>query len=75
MTLSQAKHAEQVVNRFRQMVAEAGDTLTDAHYQELNLLVEAALDAVIVQQLDTFANQLEQMAQAVRRDGDFFSQS
>ncbi|MCB1718288.1 MAG: hypothetical protein KDK04_04655 [Candidatus Competibacteraceae bacterium] len=75
MTLSQAKHAEQVVNRFRQMVAEAGDTLTDAHYQELNLLVEAALDAVIVQQLDTFANQLEQMAQAVRRDGDFFSRS
>ncbi|MEZ5589501.1 MAG: hypothetical protein R3F53_01805 [Gammaproteobacteria bacterium] len=75
MTLSQAKHAEQVVNRFRQMVAEAGDTLTDAHYQELNLLIEAALDAVLVQQLDTFANQLEQMAQAVRRDGDFFSRS
>lgn len=75
MTLSQAKHAEQVVKRFRQMVSEAGDTLTDAHYQELSLLIEAALDAAIVQQLDTFASQLEQMAQAVRRDGAFFSRS
>jgi hypothetical protein len=73
MTQSQANHAERVVQRFRQMVDEAGDQLNDAHYQELSLLIEAALDAVAVEQLESFAVKLEAFAQSVRRDGRFFS--
>ena len=75
MTVSQTKHASQVVNRFRQMLMEAGDSLSDEHYQELSLLIEAALNAVAFEQLEVFASKLEQLAHSIRRDEDFFTPS
>lgn len=75
MTVSQTKHASQVVNRFRQMLTEAGDSLSDEHYQELSLLIEAALDVVAFEQLEACANKLEQLAHSVRRDESFFTPS
>ena len=75
MTISQAQHAERVVNRFREMVTEAGHSLQDEHYRELALLIEAALDAVAVEQLETMANKLETLAHAVRHDESFFTTS
>ena len=75
MTVSQAKHAERVVNRFREMVTQAGHSLQEEHYQELALLIEAALDAVAVEQLEAMASRLEQLAHSVRNDGSFFTRS
>ena len=42
--MQQAKHAEQMVNRFREMVEDAGDSLSVNHYNELKLIIEAGLD-------------------------------
>ena len=43
--MQQTSHAEQMVNRFRELVEDAGDTLTDNHYNELKLIIEALLFA------------------------------
>ena len=75
MTVSQAPHAERVVNRFRSMVAEAGHSLQDEHYQQLALLIEAALDAVAVEKLEAMATRLEELAHSVRHDENFFTSS
>ncbi len=41
--MQQTKHAEEMVNRFRTLVEDAGDSLSVNHYNELKLIIEAGL--------------------------------
>ncbi len=70
---NQSAHARSVVDRFRQMLLESGDTLNDEHADELALLIESALDAALLDQLETMAVELEKIAHDMRHDEQFFS--
>lgn len=39
--------AQEVTDRFRKLVETRGDTLPDNHYEELSLLIEAAIDTAV----------------------------
>ena len=66
------RHARQVALRFREMVEEAGESLTDARYDELALLIESAIDTVLVDRLERIADELDAMAHRVRHDAESF---
>ncbi len=66
------RHAQQVALRFREMVEEAGESLTDARYDELALLIESAIDTVLVDRLERIADELDAMAHRVRHDAESF---
>jgi hypothetical protein len=72
MKSKQSEHARQVVERFQSILADAGETLSEQHSDELALLVEAALDASLVEQLEKMAVKLEAMAHDLRHDERFF---
>ncbi len=70
--MKHSSHAEEITRRFRQMVEEAGDSLADSHYSELSLLIEAGLDAALVDKLEKMANKVDKMANDIRHDAEFF---
>ncbi|MCB1876273.1 MAG: hypothetical protein KDH88_09890 [Chromatiales bacterium] len=73
MTQRQAKHAKQVVEHFQAMIQdEGGPELSEAHMDELTLMVESAISAALLEQMERFADQLERMAADVRKDAEHF---
>jgi len=70
--MHRTQHAQQVTDRFRELVENAGDTLALSHYDELSLLIEAALDSALVDQLEEMAAKLDGMAHGLRHDAEFF---
>ncbi|MCB1049456.1 MAG: hypothetical protein H6510_04535 [Acidobacteria bacterium] len=71
MTLTQEEHAERVANRFKQLVENAGDFLQEEHYQELALLIEAALDAAAIEQMESITRKLEAFTVSLRQNKNF----
>jgi len=65
-------HADQITQRFRQLVEDAGDSLADSHYSELSLLIEAGIDAALVDKLEKMADKVDKMASDIRHDAEFF---
>lgn len=72
--MRRTKHAQEITNRFRELVEENGDKLEDNHYDELSLLIEAGLDAALVDYMETTANKLEKMAHDVRHSAEFWEE-
>jgi hypothetical protein len=70
--MQQAKHAEQMVNRFRELVEDAGDSLSVNHYNELKLIIEAGLDTAILENMARVSERLALLAQDIQHDADFF---
>jgi hypothetical protein len=70
--MQQAKHAEQMVNRFRELVEDAGDSLSVNHYNELKLIIEAGLDTAILENMARVSERLTLLAQDIQHDADFF---
>ena len=70
--MQQAKHAEQMVNRFRELVEESGDSLSVNHYNELKLIIEAGLDTAILENMARVSERLALLAQDIQHDADFF---
>ena len=72
--MHKTQHAQKIAQRFRDLVNEAGDSLPEAHYDELALLVEAGIDTALVEHLEKLADKLQSLAHAVRNDAEFFDQ-
>lgn len=70
--MRRTKHAEEVADRFKELVENAGDTLAQSHYDELTLLIEAAIDTALVDQLENIGNKLDNLAHEMRHDAEFF---
>lgn len=66
------KHAQEITDRFRELVEGAGDSLDDNHYDELSLLIEAGIDAALVDYMELTAKRLDQLAHEVRHSAEFF---
>lgn len=72
--MRRTKHAQEIANRFRELVEENGDKLEDNHYDELSLLIEAGLDAALVDYMEATASKLEKMAHDVRHSAEFWEE-
>lgn len=70
--MKRTKHAQEITERFREMVESTGDSLSDEHYKDLALLIEAGIDTALVEQLEKMANRLDKLAHSVRHDAEFF---
>ena len=72
--MRRTKHAQEVANRFKELVESAGDSLAQNHYDELSLLIEAAIDTALVEQLESIGDKLDNLAHEMRHDAEFFEQ-
>ena len=72
--MHKTEHAQQIAERFRELVNEAGDSLPEDRYDELALLIEAGIDTALVVRLESLADKLQSLAHAVRSDAEFFDQ-
>jgi hypothetical protein len=70
--MQQAKHAEQMVNRFRELVEESGDSLSVNHYNELKLIIEAGLDTALLENMARISERLTVLAHDIQHNADFF---
>lgn len=70
--MKHSAHAEAITRRFRELVENAGDNLADSHYDELALLIEAGIDAALVDKLEKIATDVEKFAHEIRHDAEFF---
>ena len=70
--MKHSQHAEDISNRFRELVEDAGDSLPVNHYNELSLLIEAAIDTALVDLLESMAAKVEKFADDIRHDAEFF---
>ena len=72
--MQRTKHAQEITDRFRELVENAGDSLPVEHYDELSLLIEAGLDAALVDYMEKTANKMEKMAHDIRHSAEFFEE-
>ena len=70
--MKQNKHAKEITERFRELVESAGDSLSDNHYNELTLLIEAGIDTAIYEKLEKMASRLDKFADSLRHDAEFY---
>jgi hypothetical protein len=70
--MQQTKHAEQMVNRFRELVEDAGDSLSTNHYNELKLIIEAGLDTALLENLERVTEKLTVLAHDIQHNAKFF---
>ncbi|MCW9013440.1 MAG: phosphatase [Gammaproteobacteria bacterium] len=70
--MHKTKHARKIADRFREMVNQAGDSLSDEHYDELALLIEAGIDTALVERLEKMADKIQSLAKSVRNDAEFY---
>jgi hypothetical protein len=70
--MEQAKHAEAMVERFRELVEDAGDSLPVTHYNELKLIIEAGLDTALLEMMGKVAGSLKDLADDIQHNADFF---
>ena len=66
------EHAQEITDRFRELVEDSGDSLPTNHYDELSLLIEAGIDAALVDQMEDMAQRLEAMAQEIKNTAERF---
>lgn len=73
MTQEQNTHARKVAHRFRDLVENSDHpNLDDEHYEELVLLIESAIDSVLVEKMEKIADAMEDLARKVRSDAEHF---
>jgi len=70
--MHQVKHAEAMVDRFRELVENAGDSLPANHYNELKLIIEAGLDTALLEVMVKTAGRLNSLANDIQHNADFF---
>jgi len=72
--MHRTQHAQEITNRFRELVENAGDSLNADHLDELSLLIEAGIDSALIDYMEITANKLEKMAHDVRHSAEFWEE-
>ncbi|MGB5398392.1 MAG: phosphatase [Gammaproteobacteria bacterium] len=70
--MHQSDHAQAMVDRFRELVEASGDSLSNSHYDELKLIIEAGLDVALLGTMEKIASRLDGMAHGIRQQAEFF---
>lgn len=73
MTQRQREHAQQVVNRFRDMLSQSGrEHVGEKHFDELSLLIESAISTAILEELEKAADRMDQLAHDLRNFAEHY---
>jgi hypothetical protein len=73
MTKAQTRHAEQVVAQFKAMLSPSGrQHVAEKHFDELALLIEAAIDSALLEESANYVTELERLLHRMKRSGDRF---
>ena len=64
--MHQSDHAQAMADRFRELLEESGDSITESHYDELKLIIEAGLDTALVEAMTKIAGELSRMAENIQ---------
>jgi hypothetical protein len=70
--MHQSKHAEDMTNRFRELVEDSGDSLPVNHYNELKLIIEAGLDTALLEAMKKIVGGLNNLAEDIQHNAEFF---
>jgi hypothetical protein len=70
--MHRTKHAQEITQRFQEMVENSGDSLPAEHYKELALLIEAGIDTALVGYIEKMASRIDSLAHELRHDAEFF---
>ena len=68
------QHAQEITNRFRELLENSGDFIKSEHYDELSLLIEAGIDSALVDYMEIMAGKLEKMAHDVRHSAEYWEE-
>jgi hypothetical protein len=75
MTKPQTRHAWQVVDHFKAMLSATGrQHVGEKHFQELALLIEAAIDSALLEENANCVSELEQVLDRMKRRGEHFEE-
>jgi predicted Co/Zn/Cd cation transporter (cation efflux family) len=67
MTEHHTDHAAKVVQTFRYLLSDkARAAVGEAHFTELGLLIESAVDTAVLQEIERVADEIAALARAVR---------
>ncbi|PIE24017.1 MAG: phosphatase [Neptuniibacter caesariensis] len=73
MTMKQAQHAQNVVSAFQaKLPASTVDEISDVHFAELALLIESAISAAVLQEMEKTADKIDVLAHEVRHFAEHF---
>ena len=61
-----------MVDRFRELVEDAGNSLPVNHYNELKLIIEAGLDTALLEMMGKVAGSLKGLADDIQHNADYF---
>jgi hypothetical protein len=67
------KHAEEVTKAFLDLLDEAGRAvLTQAHRDELAMLIEAAISTAVFEQIERAADRVARLSDELRHDAEHY---
>lgn len=73
MSQSQTEHAKKVVQSFKEKLSQSGiDHVGQKHFDELQLLIESAIDSAVFLELENIASKLETLTQEVKNTAERF---
>lgn len=76
MTELQASHAKKVVDRFKEMLGEELTTsLSEQHLDELELLIESAIDAAVFDVEESIVARLNELTSDIQSDAERFDRN
>jgi len=71
MARPQTRHAERVVQLFRDSLSKTGrQAVGEHHFEELTLMIESALDAAVLEEVAVYAAQLERLVDDMKHSTD-----
>ncbi len=71
--MHQSDHAQAMADRFRELVEQSGETLSDGHYDELKLIIEAGLDTALVEAMERISVELTRLSKDILNRAEFFN--
>ncbi|MCG6935757.1 MAG: phosphatase [Proteobacteria bacterium] len=73
MTHRHLTHAQQVADRFKNMLSESGrQHVGQAHFDELSLLIESAISSAVLEELESAADKMDKLAHELRSAAEHF---
>lgn len=73
MSKNQTSHALDVVNAFKEKLSKSGlDHVGQKHFDELQLLIESAIDSAVFLEMERVADRIDSLARDIRNSAERF---
>jgi len=70
------QHAHEIVERFKEMISESGrQHIGKTHFDELALLIESGISSAVLDELETAANKMDDLAHQLRNYAEEFDKT